>query len=166
MVNADGTDVQYIEIAVDGQLTCPAGSRSGHRLAFIATNCFDAAAIWVVHPDGSQPRQFTADELVAAFPDWSPKGNFIVFSNNMCPVCDLSEIMLANQGGNRLRQLTESGDTFNDLLPRWSPRGSRIVFSRDDFIDPTEIYVMNADGSGATNISNNPAFDFEADWGP
>jgi Tol biopolymer transport system component len=28
------------------------------------------------------------------------------------------------------------------------------------------IYVMNADGSGQTNISNNPADDFGPDWSP
>ncbi|MGH9902507.1 MAG: TolB family protein [Pyrinomonadaceae bacterium] len=165
VVNPDGTDLRHIDIAVDGQLTFPAQSRSGHRLAFVATT-IDALAIWIAHPDGSHPKQLTADELVAAFPDWSPTGNRVIFSNNVCPVCDLSEIMVVNQGGNQLRQLTPSGDNFNDLFPRWSPDGSQIVVSRDDFISPTEIYIMNADGSGATNISNHPAFDFEADWGP
>jgi TolB protein len=108
----------------------------------------------------------TATELVAAFPDWSPTGNRVIFSNNVCPVCELSQIMVVNQGGNQLRQLTPSDDIFNDLLPRWSPDGSQVVFTRDDFINDTEIYIMNADGSGVTNITNHPAFDFEADWGP
>jgi Tol biopolymer transport system component len=30
----------------------------------------------------------------------------------------------------------------------------------------TEIYVMNADGSGQTNISNNPVTDTHPDWSP
>lgn len=166
VVNPDGTDLRHIDIAVDGQLTFPAQSHSGHRLAFIATNFFDASAIWVTHPDGSHPEQLTASELVAAFPDWSPDGNRVIFSNNVCPVCDLSQIMVVNQGGNQLRQLTSSDDNFNDLLARWSPDGSQIVFTRDDFINDTEIYIMNADGSGVTNVSNHPAFEFEADWGP
>jgi Tol biopolymer transport system component len=29
-----------------------------------------------------------------------------------------------------------------------------------------EIYVMNADGTGQTNITNNPAFDSVPDWQP
>jgi hypothetical protein len=29
-----------------------------------------------------------------------------------------------------------------------------------------EIYVMNVDGSTQTNLTNNPAFDFEPDWQP
>jgi Tol biopolymer transport system component len=50
-----------------------------------------------------------------------------------------------------------------------SPAGSapvvngRIAFnSRVDGIP--EIFVMNADGSGRTNLTNNPAEDFDADW--
>ena len=29
-----------------------------------------------------------------------------------------------------------------------------------------EIYVMNADGSGQTNCTNNPAYDFNPAWSP
>jgi Tol biopolymer transport system component len=165
-VKPDGSDLRHIDIAVDGDLTFPSASASGHRLAFATTNFFDTGAIWIAHPDGSHEKQLTDDELVAAFPDWSPTGNRVVFSNNVCPVCDLSEIMVVNQGGNNLRQLTPSGDGFNDLFPRWSPDGTQIVFSRDDFVEATEIYIMNADGTGVTNITQHPSFDFEADWGP
>lgn len=165
-IDSDGASLRRIDIAVAGQLTFPSESPQGHRLAFTVTNFFDAAAIWITHPDGSHPKQLTSDELVAAFPDWPPFGNRVVFSNNVCPVCDLSDILVVNQGGNNLRRLTTLGDDANDLFPRWSPDGSQIVFSRDPGVDPTEIYVMNADGSGMINITQNPAFDFEADWGP
>jgi len=112
-------------------------------------------AIWIAHPDGSHAVQLTPDETFAAF------------SNNACGVRqDLSKIPVVNQGGNHLRQPTDPDDAFIDLFPRWSPDGSQLVVSRDDFINLTEIYVVNADGSGATNISNHPAVDFEADRGP
>src|SRR2546425_3331127 len=41
----------------------------------------------------------------------------------------------------------------------------KIVFEteRDD---NWEVYVMNADGSGQTNLTNNPAFDAEPSWSP
>ena len=47
----------------------------------------------------------------------------------------------------------------------WSPDGSRIAFSSDrdgDF----DVYVMNADGSGVTNLSDNPAEDSLPAWSP
>jgi len=165
-INPNGTDLRHIDIAVDGSLTFPSESDEGHRLAFTVTDFSQSTAIWISFPDGSHPTQLTPGEMFAAFPDWSPNGNLLVFANNVCPVCDLSEIFVMNQGGNGLRQLTLTGDGNNDLFPRWSPDGRQIVFSRDDFVARTEIYIMDRDGSNLVNISQNPAFDFEADWGP
>jgi hypothetical protein len=42
----------------------------------------------------------------------------------------------------------------------------RIVFSSDRDYAEREIYVMNADGSGQTNITNHPASDSSPSWGP
>src|SRR5882724_1134287 len=95
-VNPDGSDLQHIDIAVDGNLTFPNESSDGHRLAFVSTNFFDAQAIWISQADGTQATQLTPSELHAAFPDWSPTGNRLLFSNNVCPICDLSEIFVTN----------------------------------------------------------------------
>jgi TolB protein len=48
-----------------------------------------------------------------------------------------------------------------DLLPQWSPDGSKIAFSRND-----DIFVMNADGSGKTRLTTDPAVDFQPTWSP
>jgi hypothetical protein len=40
----------------------------------------------------------------------------------------------------------------------------RIAFERGD--DAREVYVMDASGSGPTNLTNNPAYDGEARWSP
>lgn len=165
-VNPDGTHLRHLDIAVDGNLTFPSASAEGNRLAFTVGDITGATAIWISHRDGKQATQLTPNEFFAAFPDWSPNGNRIVFSNNVCPVCDLSEILVMNHGGNGLRQLTLAGDINNDLFPRWSPDGRQIVFSRDDFISATEVYIVDRDGSNLVNVSQNAAFDFEADWGP
>jgi hypothetical protein len=36
----------------------------------------------------------------------------------------------------------------------------------DDGFAPQDIYTMNSDGTELTNVTNHPAPDFEADWGP
>src|SRR5205085_1311417 len=61
-----------------------------------------------------------------------------------------------------LRRLTQG--TF-DSHPRYSPDGSKIVFQRSTDGQP-DIYVMNADGSGVTQLTNNPAYDLAPDWSP
>ena len=50
---------------------------------------------------------------------------------------------------------------LDDSGPAWSPDGKKIVFTsnRDG---NSEIYVMNADGSGQTNLTRNGADDCTA----
>ncbi len=69
---------------------------------------------------------------------------------------------MINADGTGLTLLTARG---SNLMPTWSPDGARIAFcaGRDG---NNEIYVMNADGSGQTNITNNPASDCDPAWGP
>ena len=52
-----------------------------------------------------------------------------------------------------------------DTAPAWSPDGTKIAFTsgRDGNL---EIYTMNADGTGQTNVTNNAARDVEPAWAP
>jgi len=56
-----------------------------------------------------------------------------------------------------LTSLIDGGDQ-----PRWSPDGTMIVF--DTFSE--EIFRMNADGTGAVNLTNAPGHDSTPDWQP
>ena len=47
--------------------------------------------------------------------------------------------------------LTDS--PFEDALPIWSPDGVRIAFESERDGD-AEVYIMNADGSGLTRITD------------
>ena len=55
---------------------------------------------------------------------------------------------------------------FGDLVPVWSPDRTKVAFTTDRDGD-YEIYVMNPDGSGQTNVSNSPgSIDFASSWQP
>jgi TolB protein len=80
----------------------------------------------------------------------------IVFDNG-------EDIYSVDADGTDLKQLTDNpGPEFD---PMWSPDGKRIVYrdSRRGVNHDDEIYLMNADGSGQTNLSQSPASD---EWGP
>jgi TolB protein len=67
-----------------------------------------------------------------------------------------------NADGSGQTQLT-FGLSVDDTDPSWSSDGTRIAFesNRDGDI---EIWVMNADGSGARNLTNNPSYEVDPSW--
>ena len=78
-----------------------------------------------------------------------------------------------NAAGSNQTRLTYNAAT--DSQPSWSPDGTKITFmsSRDDsvascssFGSNSEIYVMNADGSNQTRLTNNGAVDQYPAWSP
>jgi Tol biopolymer transport system component len=64
----------------------------------------------------------------------------------------------------KVTQLT-SGRNHHDQHPKWSPDGRRISFvsSRGGNFD---LYVMNADGTNITRLTDHPANDFDPIWMP
>lgn len=54
-----------------------------------------------------------------------------------------------------------------DSLPDWSPDGRRIAFkSTRDPRDGEELFVMNADGTGQTNVTNTVGYESHPAWSP
>jgi len=105
-------------------------------------------------------------------PDWSPDGRKIAFTSNR----DGSpEIYVMNADGSNPVRLTFSNGATSSA-PDWSPDGKQIVFqSNRDFFpsfpnletDPgSEIYVMNADGTGQTRLTVNLSRDLDPAWSP
>jgi Tol biopolymer transport system component len=67
-----------------------------------------------------------------------------------------------------------TNDPASDFRPTWSPNGKKVAF-RTNRHEPNpltcshcndEIYVMNADGTDQTRLTNDPGFDFAPSWSP
>jgi dipeptidyl aminopeptidase/acylaminoacyl peptidase len=119
--------------------------------------------IQTINPDGTDQRNLTNQAANDYNPAWSPDGLTILFeSERLSP--PVSEMWAMNADGSDPRPLIVNGTPF-DRPFGYHPDGSQIVFqsTRDG---NTEIYKMNADASGQTNLSRDPAADANADWSP
>ena len=81
------------------------------------------------------------------------------------------EIFSANADGSGVRKLTKSGRKHASFLPDWSPDGQTIAFDSDRVdIDgrkiEIQVYLMNADGSGVTQLTRGPGFHGDPGWSP
>ncbi len=77
------------------------------------------------------------------------------------------DIWTVDPDGRRLIDLTKAQKAKgNDSDPQWSPDGSRIAFVSDRDGGGTDIWVMNADGNGARNLTHTPGDDLSPRWSP
>lgn len=147
----------------------PCGNRQG-MLAF-ASYRDGESEIYTVNADGTNLIRLTNNEERLSKPIWSPNAESIAYvvtdeQKNL-------DIYVMNADGSNQNRLTT--DRWVDTEPEWDPTGGRIAFSsdRDSYVtieDGTiyefEIYVMDADGSGQTNLTNSPGWDTEPAWSP
>ena len=107
------------------------------------------------------------------YPSWSPDGTKIAFASRIESGYLSYQIYSMNADGTNQTRLTNN-DTLDcslgdciDKHPSWSPDGTKIVFQKIYYINEGwQIYVMNADGTNQTNISNNDSDDEEPSWSP
>lgn len=121
------------------------------QVAFVSSG----RTIRVANADGSQVRTLTDTcgvrrNYECSKPAWSPDGTRIAFNGPN------SKIRVANpDDGSGLTDLTTGPGA--DYDPAWSADGSQIAFisTRDDAYG--DLYVMNADGSAVTRLTNDDA---------
>ena len=118
--------------------------------------------VFVVAADGGAPRQVTFGNWSDAGPlSWSPDGRRIVFSANRRPDWEReennSEVYAVDVASGAVTALTSR--TGPDNGAQVSPDGKRIAYLGYDDVnrsyENTELYVMNADGSGARSLTAN-----------
>ena len=164
VMNADGSRKRNLTRRANDDY--PTWSPDGRRIAFLrATGSYrhHGYHLYVVNADGSGLRNLMQIAAVAYFSShlvWSPDGRTIYFGR-----------YLISTDGSGARKLP-----YIPLIAVWSPDGRQIAFvgnratglpgpgarSKDD----SEIYVMNADGSGTRRLTHNVGYDGEPAWSP
>ena len=157
IVNADGSGQRPLA-RTRGEEWGPRWSPDGTRIAFTGVPRRNATpSVHVVASDGSGQTSLGP----GANPRWSPDGSRIAFVD-YGDAGSTWEIVSINPDGTDPVPLSRTGPRTLPTGLVWSPDGSAIAFSSSHDGDD-EIYVVNADGTGQTQLTDN---DFFADTDP
>ena len=121
--------------------------------------------VWAISPDGGLPTQMTE----GAEPRVSPDGSTILFSVPDSE-SELLKLWVMGAQGTNPTQLTD-GEDSQEINASWSPDGNRIVFASDQAKDSNgkqnyDIWMMNRDGTGLTQLTTNGSTDWAPVFGP
>jgi tol-pal system beta propeller repeat protein TolB len=157
VIDASGGNEQRLTTDPDTD-RAPAWSPDGATIAFCTNR--DGAWIYLMNPDGSGERPLRQFTHIVTDPNWSPNGQTLVIAGD----ANNPGIRLLDLQGNLSGALTEGPI---DRTPAWSPRGTAIVFTH--YVPGSgnrEIYTVNPDGSGQTNLTNTSLPEYDPDWMP
>jgi TolB protein len=173
VMNADGSNVQQVTQYKEDGINCTDWSPNGDEIAFSFHSKPDdgiGPRIFVIHPDGSGLRQVVPSDgdNSAVEPAWSPDGKKLYFVSNRTGRQDIWEI---NMDGSGLRQVSNwNYDVVYTHSLHVSPDGKQLAFFGVglELYDPAkyyqEIFVINVDGSGLTDITLSPGREEWLDW--
>jgi|SRR6266516_4200135 len=124
--------------------------RNNGRLAF-AMRVNGNVDVYSALPNGKDLRRLTSDPGFDACAAYSPSGKEIAFCSGRSGAFEIWTMM---QNGNKQAQVTHLNAFAT--FPDFSPNGFKIAFDAGGVNgDPNdEIYVVNADGSGLTQLTS------------
>jgi dipeptidyl aminopeptidase/acylaminoacyl peptidase len=107
---------------------------------------------------GKEPFTFDAMMKLARIgdPQLSPDGVTVAFTVQTVDMAQNSkptQIFVVSVNGGEPRQITQEGT--QNARPRWTPDSRHIIFTSNRK-DGSQVWSMNADGSGATELTNLP----------
>ena len=135
----------------------------GLRLAFS-----NGVGIFTMNMDGSNLQMIAAGDYTDL--SWAPNSDYILFTQksstsfpNYSDGIDVRDrIGVIRADGLGLQFFPKASVTSFDQHPDWAPDGSKIVFASNrsqegtnQWNEPTQIFVMVADGTNVTQLTNN-----------
>ncbi|HLK55825.1 MAG TPA: hypothetical protein VKU00_04650 [Chthonomonadaceae bacterium] len=171
--NPDGSNITTVVTPANGTLYGSFAVSHHNTLIAYTVQTTDSAGkitsqdIYIAKADGSSPVALTAKGINDS-PSFSPDGSKVVFRRLTTTVANgqrstVADIYTLKLNATQLTNLTNNDGTGVDTYPSFSPDGSKIVYVRP-YVQGGEnhIYVMNADGSGVTELTGNDRTSWDA----
>jgi uncharacterized protein YegL len=158
VMNADGSNPQLITRASTSRSA--SWSPDGSQLVFYSDRD-EGREIYTIDLATGDEQRLTNNEVYDGQPDWSPDGSTLVFASVRNTEEELSNVCFMAVDGSNADCILVYG---TDDDPSWSPDGGYIVFESGN-AGNFDIWIMQPDGSGLTQLTDDPARDWSADWG-
>jgi len=139
----------------------PSWAPNAGRIVFSSNRGSSKHQIWVINSDGTNALQLTSDDAEHEYPRYSPDGLSILYLSNATGKRELW-VMAAN--GTAQHSIALIGTRVSD--PSWSPDGSEIVYVGCRRNGECNLFRINANGSGGSQITIGDFQDWNPDWGP
>ena len=151
LMDIDGGNKRYLT-GQWGEDWEPAWSPDGKRIAFESTRRgIVNNDIYLINVDGSGLTYLAQGR----HPSWSPSGDQIAFSRD-------GIYLMQADGSNQRRILQDPTVGF----VTWSPDGQRLVFNASKGGGRVNVYVINVDGSGLTQVTDFSGANTRPVWSP
>jgi TolB protein len=186
-MDADGSNQRLLVEGTGDPDWSPDGNQIALSRLSVSVDGQIRPQIWLMNADGSNLRQITQSSTFKAGPSWSPDGTqmvFILIKNPGSPTDPQPKIGIMNADGTNERILTTEDrvnvrrepdgtttvlETANDAnAPAWSPVDNRIAFWSGIENQYGQIWVINSDGTGSTQLTEDPTHRNSDDpsWSP
>ncbi len=109
--------------------------------------------------DGKNPRVLLSERTILLAPAWRPDGGAVLLTSYRNGRPELWLYTLADKG---FRRLAAIPNAYGGV---YSPDGRQIAFTITDRAN-SDVWVMNADGSGARRLTREAALDLSPSWSP
>ncbi|GAA4103923.1 protein kinase domain-containing protein [Actinomadura miaoliensis] len=156
VMNADGSDPRKVTDRISGGRVT--WSPDGRRLAFMGRDN-GVAQIFVITVGEATPTRLTDDPADKDDPAWSATGRLAFWSKRG----GTEQIYTLDPRHPDQPWTRLTGDGVRAVDPAWSPDGRRIAYTRGAY-PQADIWVANADGTGAHRVTTGAGHDMDPTW--